>query len=149
MTVLQITLAGLAGTAFMTLIMTLVHRAQWANGDMVRALGSLATGSLDRAVPAGLAIHAVSGVLFAVPYVFLLGYFAPDHSLSAATIGAVLGLLHGIVVSLILIAAVSDRHPVAKFRGAGFEVAAAHLAGHIGYGFGVGLAYAALHITLV
>ena len=147
MTILQTVLAGAFGTVFMSLIMTLVHRAGWSNGDMVRAVGSLATRSLEGSVRAGLLIHLISGVLFAIPYTILLGLFAPDFGGSAVLIGCVLGLLHGIIVSLLIIAVFSDRHPVAQFRGAGVEIAAAHIFGHVGYGFGVAVAYSMLQIT--
>ena len=34
MIVLQVALAGAFGTGFMTLLMSLVHRAGWSNGDL-------------------------------------------------------------------------------------------------------------------
>jgi hypothetical protein len=34
---------------------------------------------------------------------------------------------------------VAETHPVERFRTAGVEVAAAHVAGHLAYGMGVGL----------
>jgi hypothetical protein len=60
--------------------------------------------------------------------------------------GAVVGLIHGIVVSFILLAVVRDLHPLDQFRKAGLEVALAHIAGHVGYGFCVGAAIGFLDI---
>jgi hypothetical protein len=50
-----------------------------------------------------------------------------------------MGLVHGLVVALALLAVVTKRHPVERFRNAEFEVAVAHIVGHVAYGFGVGL----------
>ena len=50
-----------------------------------------------------------------------------------------MGFVHGFVISFVLIAVVAGRHPVEQFRSAGFEVAAAHIVGHVAYGLGVGL----------
>ncbi len=41
-------------------------------------------------------------------------------------------------------AIVSDKHPLEEFRGADFEVAVAHIVGHVAYGVGVGLVVAVL-----
>lgn len=147
MTALYTIFAGVFGTAFMTSLMLLIHRGGHANGDMVRALGSLATRSMSSAVSAGVAIHVASGVLFAAPYTMLLSVMVPDHGAGAAVLGGVIGLMHGIVVSFMIIAVFSDLHPIPQFRGAGFPVAIAHLVGHVGYGFGVGAAYAAFQIN--
>jgi hypothetical protein len=146
MTAIQTVIAGLFGTCFMTLIMGLIHRAGWANGDMIRAVGSLATRSTRGAVGAGVSIHFASGVMFAFPYTFLLGVLAPQYGAGAVTAGLMLGLFHGIIVSFLILAFVSDKHPIEKFRGAGLDVAAAHLAGHVGYGFGVAVVYSLLRI---
>jgi uncharacterized membrane protein YagU involved in acid resistance len=146
MPILETVVAGLVGTACMTVLMTIVHRTGWANADMIRALGSAVTGSLDRAVRVGLAIHLVVGMLFAFPYVVVLSLLAARVTVVAALLGAVLGLVHGILVSFLLGAVVAERHPLPKFRNAGFEVAVAHVLGHVAYGLGVGVTMGLLKI---
>jgi hypothetical protein len=136
-TLLQTLVAGLVGTSLMSFSMTAVHRSGWANADMVRALGSLVTRSLERALGWGLLIHNVSGVLFAIPYAAVLGALAGSGALLLVGLGAMLGFAHGLVVSLLLLAVVAEKHPLERFRKAGFEVAVAHILGHVAYGVGV------------
>lgn len=141
-------LAGVIGTFGMTFTMTVIHRAKWANADMIRALGSLATKRYDNALLPGLVVHFTSGILFAFPYAFILTLIAAPNTFPTAGLGLVVGLFHGIVVSFLLVAVVSDQHPVERFRGAGIEVAIAHIVGHMAYGFLVGGAIGALGIDL-
>ena len=139
-------LAGLVGTAGMSLSMGFIHAKGWANADMIRALGSLVTRSYERSFGPGLGIHLVGGQLFAVPYAVILGAFGETSFLTRLVLGAVLGLVHGLVMSLLLLVAVSERHPVEEFQEAGLEVAGAHVVGHVAYGIGVAVVVAALGI---
>jgi uncharacterized membrane protein YagU involved in acid resistance len=145
-TLLQSMAAGLVGTAWMTFAMAFVHRAGFANADMTRALGSWLTRSDRNALFVGLLVHAAAGALFGIPYAVALGTFASGGLLLLLGIGALLGLVHGLVMSLVLVAVVSDRHPVERFRDAGPAVAAAHVLGHVVYGLGVALMVGALGI---
>ncbi len=132
--------AGLTGTVLMTATMWFIHRSGWANADMTRALGSLVTKRYEGSLGPGLLIHITAGILFAVPYVFIMRTVAPDSILATVAVGAAIGMFHGAGMSFILLALVAEAHPVEKFRGAGPEVAAAHIVGHVVYGIGVGLA---------
>ena len=145
-TILQTIVAGLAGTALMTLSMTVIHRAGWAKADMIRALGSLVTRSYDRSLVPGILIHFASGSIFAFPYALVLGGLELPSTAAIIGLGALIGFVHGFVMSFILVAAVSEEHPVEQFREAGFEVAAAHVLGHVVYGVGVAAAAAMLAI---
>ena len=61
-------------------------------------------------------IHVASGVAFAFPYVIVLtGLNLPI----AGTIGlgALIGFVHGFVMSFLLIAAVAEKHPLEQFQG--------------------------------
>ena len=136
MVVLGTLIAGLFGTLLMSIAMYFIHRREWANADMIRALGSAATRSYKGSYFPGLGIHFSMGVLFAFPYAAVIG---AAHGYSAAVslgIGALIGFVHGFVMGFLLLA-LTDKHPVERFRGAGFEVAAAHLFGHVVYGIGV------------
>ena len=146
MTLLATFFAGIVGTSFMSVVMTVVHRTGWANADMIRALGSLITRSRDNALGWGLAIHFVSGMLFAIPYAIVLSAFGGKGAIITLGLGVLMGLAHGIVMSLLLLAAVSEKHPLEQFQKAGFEVAVAHILGHVAYGFGVALMVLALNI---
>jgi hypothetical protein len=131
--------AGLLGTSFMSGLMTVIHRKEWANADMIRALGSFVTRSYESSLVPGLIVHLCAGIGFAFAYAWIVTRILGDRSGGALLLCAILGLMHGIVVGLMLIGVVSKRHPVERFRSVGMEVAAAHLAGHLAYGLGVGL----------
>ena len=137
--ILEIVSAGLLGTLFMSSLMTMIHRSEWANADMIRALGSLLTRKYETALLPGLLIHVVAGITFAFGYAALVGLILADREGGALVICVVMGLIHGIVVGLVLMGLVSERHPVERFQKAEIEVIAAHVAGHVAYGLGVGL----------
>ncbi len=136
---LTVLLAGLVGTGAMTLLMSFITRSGMANADMVRAIGSAFTGSLDRALLVGGTLYATGGFMFAVLYTLVLGFLSVEGFWLTVVASTLLGFVHGFVMSFILVVTVAERHPVERFRDAGFAVALAHLAGHVVYGLGVGL----------
>lgn len=144
MPVINTVLAGAIGTILMSLSMGVIHLTGLANADMIRALGSLVTRSLRRAFPVGLLIHAAAGVLFAIPYVYILRSLPVTSAAAQTVVGAAVGLFHGAAMSFVLLASVAENHPLEQFRESGVEVAAAHVVGHVFYGAGVGLAWALL-----
>lgn len=146
MTVIMTILAGVVGTAAMSLFMSVVHRAGWANADMIRALGSCVTRSYENSLGPGLLMHFASGAAFAFPYALVLSGLGLPTVAGVLGAGALIGFVHGFAMSFLLVAAVSERHPVPRFRTAGFEVAAAHIAGHVAYGIGVGAAVGLLAV---
>ena len=137
MSILETIIAGMAGTALMTLLMTFVHHAGWARADMIRALGSSVTGSYERSLVPGLMIHFASGVIFAFPYVLVLSGLDLPSAWGMIGVGVLIGFVHGFVMSFLLVAAVAEKHPLEQFQEAGFGVAVVHVLGHIGYGVGV------------
>lgn len=147
MIIVRIVLAGLAGTLLMSTLMTFIHRSGWANADMIRALGSLATRSYDNSLFPGLAMHFGAGIVFAVPYTLILDNVGALPSVALVFVGGAIGVLHGAGMSYVLLAMVAENHPVEKFRKVGFEVAAAHVAGHAAYGVGVGIVCALFGAT--
>lgn len=139
-------IAGVAGAAAMSLLMTVIHRSQWANADMIRALGGFVTRRTESAVPWGLAIHLASGIIFAFVYAVAMSLIEVRSVAGFTGVGALIGLVHGFAMSFILIAVVSEAHPLPEFREAGFDVGIAHIAGHIVYGAVVGLLVGVLGI---
>ncbi|MBI4081923.1 MAG: hypothetical protein HY423_04860 [Candidatus Lambdaproteobacteria bacterium] len=144
--ILHTLVAGVAATAAMTVFMWMVHSTGVANADMVRAIGSLYTRSYENALWPGLFIHFSAGVMFAFFYIALWSLIPHTTFGVFVALGVVVGFFHGLTMSFVLIALVSDRHPVARFRAAGFEVALAHLAGHVVYGGVLGLVVGALEV---
>ena len=148
MIVLEIVMAGVVGTILMITVMAFISLSGWANGDMVRALGSLVTKTYEGSLLPGLAMHFTAGAVFAVPYAILMGAF-PTNIPAYLAIGAAAGLFHGAAISFILLSLVAENHPVERFRNAGFTVAIAHVAGHIFYGIGVGAIIGILGAAIV
>ncbi len=131
--------AGFVGTALMTGVMWFIHRSGWANADMTRALGSLVTRRYENSLLPGVAIHFTTGCIFAVGYLLVLRSLDLNSLGASLAVGTALGTFHGAAMAFILMALVAETHPVERFRTAGVDVAAAHVAGHVAYGFGVGL----------
>lgn len=137
--VLKTIVAGGVATFFMTLVLWLIHRSQWANADMIRALGSLLTRRYEDALRPGLLIHFSSGVVFAFPYAIIIRGAGIEAEAALPGLGLLLGLFHGVVMSFTMLALVAENHPVPRFQNPGFEVAAAHVVAHLAYGVAVGL----------
>lgn len=135
--ILETVIAGVIGTGLMTFAMLFIHESGWARADMIRALGASVTKSYERSLTPGLLIHITSGVLFAFPYVFVIGGLDLVSIGAKVATGALIGFVHGFAMSFILIGVVAERHPLKQFQTAGFAVAAAHILGHVAYGIGV------------
>lgn len=131
--------AGLFGGAAMELVMWLISRAGWARGNMIVALGSLLTKSRDNAFRVGAILHAISAVGFAAVYAMLMLVLGLTHLPLSLMLGIGVGVLHGMLVSLMLVWVVSESHPLEEFNEAGLAVGLSHFAGHVAYGAVVGL----------
>lgn len=136
---LIVIVAGIVGTFFMTATMWFIHRSGWANADMTRALGSLITRRYENSLLPGVALHFGGGIFFAIFYLLVMRTLSLESMGTALAVGAALGTFHGAAMSFILMALVAETHPVERFRTAGVDVGAAHIAGHVAYGLGVGL----------
>jgi uncharacterized membrane protein YagU involved in acid resistance len=145
---MKVVFAGLVGTLGMSLLMWFIHRSGIANADMIRAIGSMFTRSYENAFTPGLTIHFIVGSIIAFFYVLLINLFSPTTHIYSALAGAMIGLFHGVAFSFLLVISVAEHHPLEQFREAGFEVAIAHLAGHIVYGLIVGIIVGFLAIRL-
>ena len=132
-------LAGIVGTAGMSLAMWAITKSGVANAGMIRAIGSMFTKSYKGSFGPGLIIHLISGIFFGFLYVILISIFAPTSVAAAIGTGAMIGLFHGVAFAFLLVIMVAEHHPLEQFRSAGFEVAIAHLVGHVIYGILVGL----------
>jgi len=132
-------LAGIVGTAGMSLAMWAITKSGVANAGMIRAIGSMFTKSDKGSFGPGLIVHFISGILFGFLYVILISIFAPTSLAAAIGTGAVIGVFHGVAFGFLLVVTVAEHHPLEQFRNAGFEVAIAHFVGHVIYGTLVGL----------
>ena len=130
--------AGVLGGLAMELVMWLIARAGLAKGDMILALGSLLTKSRDNAYRTGLYIHVTAAMGFALVYTLLLVTLGYTHFPFSMAVALAVGVLHGLLVSLMLVWIVADRHPLEEFKEADLLVGLSHFAGHVAYGGVVG-----------
>ena len=128
-------LAGLA----MELAMWLIGRAGHVKGDMILALGSLLSKTRDNAYRVGLVIHVTAAVGFAQVYTLLMVTLGYTHMPMSLMLGLGVGVMHGLLVSLMLVWVVADHHPLEEFKEADLLVGLSHFAGHEAYGGVVGL----------
>lgn len=130
--------AGLIGTWGMTMVLYIITRSGLANADMVRALGSSLTRSLETSLFPGLIIHFAAGIPFAMLYVGAFGILGLSNLSQLVLAGGIIGLAHGFAFSFILVI-LAEYHPVELFQQAGFSVAVSHFIAHIIYGLLIGL----------
>ncbi len=130
--------SGIIGTAGMEIFLQRITKSGVANADMSRAIGSIFTKTIESAYGFGIVIQTLSGIIFAFFYTLAIVYFNIHGYLGNALAGLLIGFIHGAVVGFILVSAVAEHHPLPEFREAGFNVAVAHWAGHLVYGFLVG-----------
>ena len=131
--------AGIIGGLAMEGAMWLISRAGLAKGDMILALGSLLTKTRENAYRVGLIIHATAAIGFALVYTLLMVTLGYTHLPMSLMLGLGVGVLHGIIVSLMLVWVVADQHPLEEFKEADLLVGLTHFAGHVVYGGVVGL----------
>ena len=148
MEIAYIVLAGIAGTAVMSLVMALIHKLGWANADMVRAIGSVYTRSYKTALLPGLFVHFGAGILFAFLYAVLVAVAPVQTTGGTILVTLCTGLFHGMSMGMILAVAVAEHHPLPEFRNAGVGVVLSHVVGHIFYGLTVGLVFVLTHTRL-
>lgn len=132
-------IAGVLGGLAMEGVMWLIARAGLARGDMILALGSLLTKSRANAYRVGLVVHATAAIGFAFVYVLLMVTLGLTRLPLSFMLGLAAGVLHGLLVSLMLVWVVADRHPLEEFKEADLLVGLSHFAGHVAYGATVGV----------
>lgn len=127
-------LAGLIGTAGMSLFLYILTVTGITNARMIQAIGSLVTRKREGAVLVGGIIQVFSGIGFGIIYGYILTRVPSFHVGIGAGGGVLLGFLHGIVVAIALVASVAEQHPLPEFRTVGIRVAVAHLVAHVFFG---------------
>jgi len=148
MEVERVLLVGIVATACMSLCLYLIHWSGFANGDMVRALGCLATRRYENPLPVGWMIHFSAGAFFSVIYAQALEMTGFPASILGVLICVVFGLFHGSVVSLLLVVIVAEHHPLERFQQAGLPVAITHVAAHVVCGLVLGLGFSIWDVDL-
>ena len=128
-------IAGLAGTAAMTLLLQIPKWIGLGNIDIIRAVGALTTQKHKEAFLPGLIIHCGAGIIFAYAYVFLLSL---SHIPINPLTGLFLGSLHGALIMLFVSITILEHHPIATYHDRGPMTGFAQLLAHMVYGLIVG-----------
>ena len=131
-------IAGIVGTTGMSIVLWAITRSGIANASMIRAIGSIFTGSYDNSFGPGLIANFIAGIFIAFAYTLLISLFSPVSIAAAIGAGAMIGVFHGVAFGFILVIAVAEHHPLEQFRDVGFQVALSHFVGHVVYGILVG-----------
>ena len=132
-------IAGIFGAGAMVLVMWLIVRDGWAKANMIVAIGSLVTRSRENAFGIGILLHAMSSFVFAMIYIVVMLKFGLSQLPTSFFAGIGFGIVHGLVISLMLVWIVAERHPLVEFQESGLAVGVSHFAGHVAYGAMVGL----------
>jgi hypothetical protein len=138
--------AGVLGLIAMEVVFWLTGRLGWAKADMILALGSLITKSRDNGFRVGLIVHVGSAVIFALLYtlgLMAIGYTRLPNSMM---VGLGVGVLHGLMVSLMLVWVIADQHPLEEFKEADLAIGLSHVVAHAAFGAMVGLVVGAAHL---
>ena len=131
--------AGLAGTAAMTVLMYLAPMMGLPKMDIIGMLGSMFTSNKGTATILGLVTHFMMGGIFAIIYALLwsLGIGSPTWLW-----GLIFGAVHG-VVAIVTMPLMARMHPRPPEMEGGMLTMLGQLMGHMVYGLVVALVYAA------
>jgi len=132
------TLAGVLGAAAMVLVLWAFTCSGLANARLIIAVGSLLTRSYEKAMLVGGFVHLSAGIFFAQIYTYIMVAIGHPGIGTNLICGAAIGMFHGLIMSLILVAAVADAHPIEEFQQRSFAIALSHWVAHVAYGLVVG-----------
>jgi uncharacterized membrane protein YagU involved in acid resistance len=139
MNVLGAIIAGLAGTAVMTMLMYAAPLMGMPKMDIAGMLGSMFVSKKETATIVGLILHFMMGVVFAIIYALLwsLGIGSPTWWW-----GLIFGAVHTVVI-LIMMPIMMRMHPRPPEMAGGPMVMVGQLMGHMVFGLVVALVYSA------
>lgn len=138
--------AGFIATLGITSVLWGITKSGWTNADMIRAVGSFFTKSYENAFRVGLLIHFFNGIVFAALYLHVLSILSLTNIGAEIMMGGVIGFGQGFLVSWGIVR-FADKHPVEQFQEADFQVALAHLIGHVVYGLLIGTLFGLMRMS--
>ncbi len=138
-------LFGLIGTAVMTIVLRLVHSSGTESTLQVHAIGSTVPRTSDSSAP-GVVIHILVGLAGGVIYM-LIGNEYLLYTGGLLLLGIGVGLLRGLVVSLLLTILAADQNPWERFLAAGTVPAIWHLIGNVLYGVSISVLFGITNVN--
>ena len=137
----SLTVIGLVATSAMNTFMWILSGLTSARVDMVNAIGSLYTHSLENSFWPGLIMQSTAGVIMTYVYGIFLALGNFDATYTYAFLGLFMGLVHGTAVAVIMAKLLGEHHPVASFHKVTGKIAFAHVVGHLIFGLVIGTMY--------
>ncbi|MBI2601468.1 MAG: hypothetical protein HYW48_00280 [Deltaproteobacteria bacterium] len=138
---ISLTVIGLVATSAMNTFMWILSGLTHARVDMVNAVGSLYTHSIENSFWPGLIMQFSAGVIMTYVYGIFLGLGNFDATYTYAFLGLFMGLIHGTAVAVIMAKLLGEHHPVASFQKVTGKIALAHVVGHLIFGLVIGTMY--------
>lgn len=137
------TIIGIIATGAMSSFLWIITGLGIMNVDMIRAIGSIYTRSEDKAILPGMMMHFTAGIIFSYFYFFMFKIFpmSIEVPIMYVVLSFIVSMMHGLIVSLLLVVLVASHHPVEKYQKAGFGVAVYHFLAHLVYGLVLGILY--------
>ena len=126
--------AGVFATLSFSGFLLLVNRFGLMKEDMVIALGSLITHTRKNAFRVGVIFHSFSGIFFSVIYTACFVLIGITDWSGLFLLGLLMGLLHGVIASVALVASIADYHPLEEYQQVNFGIAIMHVIAHVIYG---------------
>ncbi len=139
-------ISGMVGVLIMTFFLRRASFFHLPETPMIRAIGSMVTKDASTALLPGFVAHMIGGIFFAYIYAIFLSTAPTAEKFPAAiliVVCTIIGFVHGLIVTLMLVISVAQYHPVEEFRKLEPGDMAAHVIAHLMYGVtvGFGLAY--------
>ena len=131
--------AGLIGAVIMNLFLRWVSASFDEPVNMVKALGSFITRSLENAVLVGTVFHLTFGAIFGTLYSALLHSMQANGLPVALFTGFGFGFVHGLFNSYLMMFVMGESHPIEKYRRSTFSIGVLYLIAHVIYGGVVGV----------
>lgn len=138
---LSITIIGIVATAAMNCFLWLLSGLTETHCDMVRGVGSLYTHEEKTALVPGLIMQFTAGLIMAYVYGVFLERIHCSFAYQYAGLGILMGLVHGLAVSIVLKKLLSEHHPVDTYQEVTYKVFFAHVFAHMIYGLVIGTMY--------
>ena len=139
MNLLGAIIAGLAGTAVMTMMMYLAPRMGMPKMDIIGMLGTMVVSKKGPATVMGLVIHLMMGLIFALIYAML---WSLGLGRAAWGWGLIFGAVHG-VIAIVTMPIMVRMHPRPPQIASGPLMMVGQIMGHLIFGLVVALVYAA------
>jgi hypothetical protein len=135
------TIIGVIATAAMNCFLWLISGLTKTHCDMVRAVGSIYTHNESNSLGPGLIMQFTAGLLSTYVYGIFLNFVHSKIPYTFAGLGMIMGLIHGLMVSIVLAKLLSEHHPVVRYQHLSGKAFAAHVLAHILFGMVIGAMY--------